>query len=115
MANEKREMINKWGFWGLIVFVWIPFMAFGVLVGAMLGLFHECSLPEYYGDIYWRCTASGPGLTAEGIVKFMHQYKLEAVIPLMIIVFVGAAFLHVRSAYAGKQNCLKTHYWTISC
>ena len=38
MANEKREMINKWGFWGLIVFVWIPFMASGVLVGAMLGL-----------------------------------------------------------------------------
>ena len=37
-ANEKREMINKWGFWGLIVFVWIPFMASGVLVGAMLGL-----------------------------------------------------------------------------
>ena len=36
-ANEKREMINKWGFWGLIVFVWIPFMASGVLVGAMLG------------------------------------------------------------------------------
>ena len=30
MANEKREMINKWGFWGLIVFVWIPFMASGV-------------------------------------------------------------------------------------
>ena len=29
-ANEKREMINKWGFWGLIVFVWIPFMASGV-------------------------------------------------------------------------------------
>ena len=23
----------------------------------------------------------------------MHQYKLEAVIPLIIIVFVGAAFL----------------------
>ena len=38
MANEKREMINKWGFWGLIFFVWIPFMASGVLVGAMLGL-----------------------------------------------------------------------------
>ena len=37
-ANEKREMINKWGFWGLIVFVWIPFMASGVLVGAMLGI-----------------------------------------------------------------------------
>ena len=35
--------------------------------------------------------------TAEGIVKFMHQYKLEAVIPLIIIVFVGAAFLHIRS------------------
>ena len=23
-ANEKRDMINKYGFWGLIGFVWIP-------------------------------------------------------------------------------------------
>ena len=31
-------MVNDEGFWGLIFFVWIPFMASGVLVGAMLGL-----------------------------------------------------------------------------
>ena len=37
VAQEKRDFINKWGFFGLIVFVWIPFMASGVLVGAMLG------------------------------------------------------------------------------
>ncbi|MCH1410860.1 MAG: small multi-drug export protein, partial [Candidatus Poseidoniaceae archaeon] len=37
-ANEKREFINKWGFWGLILFVWIPFMASGVIVGSMLGM-----------------------------------------------------------------------------
>lgn len=42
--------------------------------------------------------------TAEGIVKFMHQYKLEAVIPLIIIVFVGAAILHVRSTKMRRQT-----------
>lgn len=106
MANEKREMINKWGFWGLIVFVWIPFMASGVLVGAMLGLLSRMNFMRVLSatiiggsiaSITW-------AYTAEGIVKFMHQYKLEAVIPLIIIVFVGAAFLHIRSTKMRRQT-----------
>ncbi|MBQ60349.1 MAG: hypothetical protein CMA66_07395 [Euryarchaeota archaeon] len=106
MANEKREMINKWGFWGLIVFVWIPFMASGVLVGAMLGLLSRMNFMRVLS-----ATAIGGTIasvtwayTAEGIVKFMHQYKLEAVIPLIIIVFVGAAFLHIRSTKMRRQT-----------
>ena len=106
MANEKREMINKWGFWGLIVFVWIPFMASGVLVGAMLGLLSRMNFTRVLSatiiggsiaSITW-------AYTAEGIVKFMHQYKLEAVIPLIIVVFVGAAFLHIRSTKMRRQT-----------
>ena len=106
MANEKREMINKWGFWGLIVFVWIPFMASGVLVGAMLGLLSRMNFMRVL-----TATAIGGSIasitwayTAEGIVKFMHQYKLEAVIPMIIIVFVGAAFLHIRSTKMRRQT-----------
>jgi len=99
-------MINKWGFWGLIVFVWIPFMASGVLVGAMLGLLSRMNFMRVLS-----ATAIGGTIasvtwayTAEGIVKFMHQYKLEAVIPLIIIVFVGAAFLHIRSTKMRRQT-----------
>ncbi|MBT5595537.1 MAG: small multi-drug export protein [Euryarchaeota archaeon] len=106
MANEKREMINKWGFWGLIVFVWIPFMASGVLVGAMLGLLSRMNFMRVLS-----ATAIGGAIasitwayTAEGIVKFMHQYKLEAVIPLIIVVFIGAAFLHIRSTKMRRQT-----------
>ena len=106
MANEKREMINKWGFWGLIVFVWIPFMASGVLVGAMLGLlsrmqFSRVLAATFIGGAIASVTWA---YTAEGIVKFMHQYKLEAVIPLIIIVFIGAAFLHIRSTKVRRQT-----------
>ena len=106
MANEKREMINKWGFWGLIVFVWIPFMASGVLVGAMLGLLSRMNFTRVLSaTIIGGSIASVTwAYTAEGIVKFMHQYKLEAVIPLIIIVFVGAAFLHIRSTKMRRQT-----------
>ena len=106
MANEKREMINKWGFWGLIVFVWIPFMASGVLVGAMLGLLSRMQFTRLLAATFIGGAAASItwAYTAEGIVKFMHQYKLEAVIPLMIIVFVGAAFLHVRSTKVRRQT-----------
>ena len=106
MANEKREMINKWGFWGLIVFVWIPFMASGVLVGAMLGLLSRMQFTRVLAATFIGGAAASItwAYTAEGIVKFMHQYKLEAVIPLMIIVFVGAAFLHVRSTKVRRQT-----------
>jgi hypothetical protein len=98
-ANEKREMINRWGFWGLIVFVWIPFMASGVLVGAMLGLLSRMKFMR----VLWATFLGGAGAsltwayTAEGIVTVMHKYKLEAAIPIAIIAFVGMAFLHMRS------------------
>ena len=106
MANEKREMINKWGFWGLIVFVWIPIMASGVLVGAMLGLLSRMQFTRVLAATFIGGAAASItwAYTAEGIVKFMHQYKLEAVIPLMIIVFVGAAFLHIRSTKVRRQT-----------
>ena len=106
MANEKREMINKWGFWGLIVFVWIPFMASGVLVGAMLGLLSRMQFSRVLAATFIGGAVASVtwAYTAEGIVKFMHQYKLEAVIPLIIIVFVGAAFLHIRSTKVRRQT-----------
>jgi len=106
MANEKREMINKWGFWGLIVFVWIPFMASGVLVGAMLGLlsrmqFMRVLLATFVGGSIASITWA---YTAEGIVKFMHQYKLEVFIPMIIIVFILMAVLHIRSTKMRRQT-----------
>ena len=106
MANEKREMINKWGFWGLIVFVWIPFMASGVLVGAMLGLLSRMNFTRVLSATFIGGSIASVtwAYTAEGIVKFMHQYKLEAVIPLIIIVFIGAAFLHIRSTKMRRQT-----------
>ena len=104
-ANEKREMINKWGFWGLIVFVWIPFMASGVLVGAMLGLLSRMKFMR----VLWATFAGGAAAsltwayTAEGIITVMHKYKLEAAIPIAIIAFIGMAFLHMRSTKTRRQ------------
>ncbi len=104
-ANEKREMINKWGFWGLIVFVWIPFMASGVLVGAMLGLLSRMKFMR----VLWATFVGGTiasltwAYTAEGIVTVMHKYKLEAAIPIAIIAFIGMAFLHMRSTKIRRQ------------
>ncbi|HIO93895.1 MAG TPA: hypothetical protein EYN46_00820, partial [Candidatus Poseidoniales archaeon] len=104
-ANEKRDFINRWGFWGLIVFVWIPFMASGVLVGAMLGLLSRmkfirvllaCLFGGTVASITW-------AYTAEGIVTIMHKYKLELMIPIAIIAFVGMAVLHMRSTKARRQ------------
>ena len=105
-ANEKREMINKWGFWGLIVFVWIPFMASGVLVGAMLGLLSRMKFMR----VLWATFVGGAAAsltwayTAEGIVTVMHKYKLEAAIPIAIIAFVGMAILHMRSTKTRRQT-----------
>ncbi len=98
-ANEKREFINKWGFWGLIAFVWIPFMASGVLVGAMLGMLSRMN----FGRVLWATFVGGAAAsvtwayTAEGIVTFMHRYKLEAAIPIAIAAFIGMAILHIRT------------------
>ncbi len=104
-ANEKRDFINRWGFWGLIVFVWIPFMASGVLVGAMLGLlsrmnFMRVLLACLFGGMVASITWA---YTAEGIVTIMHKYKLELMIPIAIIAFVGMAVLHMRSTKARRQ------------
>jgi len=106
MANEKRDFINRWGFWGLIAFVWIPFMASGVLVGAMLGLlsrmnFTRVLLATGLGGVAASVTWA---YTAEGIVRVMHHYKLEAVIPLVITVFVLLAVFHMRSTKMRRQT-----------
>ena len=104
-ANEKREMINKWGFWGLIVFVWIPFMASGVLVGAMLGLLSRMKFMR----VLWATFVGGAAAsltwayTAAGIITVMHKYKLEAAIPIAIIAFIAMAFLHMRSTKIRRQ------------
>ena len=104
-ANEKRDFINRWGFWGLIGFVWIPFMASGVLVGAMLGLLSRMKFLR----VLWACLLGGSAAsitwayTAEGIVTVMHKYKLEILIPIAIAVFIGMAILHMRSTKARRQ------------
>ena len=105
-AQEKREFINKWGFWGLIVFVWIPFMASGVLVGAVLGMLSRMK----FDRVLWATLIGGSiasitwAYTAEGIVTFMHKFRLEAIIPLAIIVFIGMAVLHLRSTRSRRQT-----------
>lgn len=105
-AQEKREFINKWGFWGLIVFVWIPFMASGVLVGAVLGMLSRMK----FDRVLWATLIGGSAAsitwayTAEGIVTFMHKFRLEAIIPIAIIVFIGMAVLHLRSTRARRQT-----------
>lgn len=107
-ANEKREFINKWGFWGLIGFVWIPFMASGVLVGAMLGLLSRMRFMR----VLMACIVGGSAAsitwayTAEGIVTVMHKYKLELMIPIAIVAFIGMAVLHMRSTKARRQSAL---------
>ena len=104
-ANEKREMINKWGFWGLIVFVWIPFMASGVLVGAMLGLLSRMKFIRVLWATFFGGAAASLtwAYTAEGIITVMHKYKLEAAIPIAIIAFIAMAFLHMRSTKIRRQ------------
>jgi len=37
-------------------------------------------------------------------VKFMHQYKLEVFIPMIIIVFILMAVLHIRSTKMRRQT-----------
>ena len=104
-ANEKREFINRWGFWGLIVFVWIPFMASGVIVGSMLGMLSRMKFMR----VLWAVLIGGSAAsvtwayTADRIIRFMHAYKLEAMIPIAIFVFVLIAYLHMRSTRLRRQ------------
>ena len=104
-ANEKREFINKWGLWGLILFVWIPFMASGVIVGSMLGMLSRMKFMR----VLWAVVIGGSAAsvtwayTADGIIRFMHAYKLEAMIPIAIGVFILIAYLHMRSTKSRRQ------------
>ena len=98
VAQRNRKRIDKYGFWGLIVFVWIPFMASGVLVGAMLGLvarmrfergLFACTLGGTAASITW-------AYTARGIIEFMERYQAEVLIPFLIGLVFLFTFFHLR-------------------
>jgi hypothetical protein len=99
VAHENRKRIDRWGFWGLIVFVWIPFMASGVLVGAMMGLVARipflrvltaCFIGGAAASITW-------AYTAEGIIEVMHALNAELFIPILIGIIFVAAVMHIRT------------------
>ncbi len=99
VAHENRQRIDRWGFWGLIVFVWIPFMASGVLVGAMMGLVARipflrvltaCFIGGAAASITW-------AYTAEGIIEIMHALNAELFIPILIGIIFVAAVMHIRT------------------
>ena len=87
VAYSNRSRIDKYGFWGLIVFVWIPFMASGVLVGAMLGLVARMR----FRRVLLACLVGGSAAsitwayTARGIIEFMEKYHAQTFIPFVIL------------------------------
>ena len=98
VAHSNRSRIDKYGFWGLIVFVWIPFMASGVWVGAMLGLVARmrfrrvllaCLIGGSAASITW-------AYTARGIIEFMEKYHAQTFIPFLIFLAFVFTFLHLR-------------------
>ena len=108
VAQEQRDFINKWGFWGLIVFVWIPFMASGVLVGAMLGLLSRmrftnvliaCSIGGFAASVTW-------AYTARGIIEVMERYHAEALIPWLIALVIAFAVFHLRTSKKRRREAL---------
>jgi len=99
VAHENREKIDRWGFFGLIVFVWIPFMASGVLVGAMMGLVARmpflrvltaCFIGGAAASVTW-------AYTAESIIEVLHALNAELFIPIIIGVIFIAAIMHIRT------------------
>ena len=98
VAQRNRKRIDKYGFWGLIVFVWIPFMASGVLVGAMLGLVARMRFQR----VLFACTLGGTAAsitwayTARGIIEFMERYQAEVLIPFLIGLVFLFTFFHLR-------------------
>ena len=98
VAQRNRNRIDKYGFWGLIFFVWIPFMASGVLVGAMLGLvarmrFERVLLATTIGGTAASITWA---YTARGIIEFMERYQAEVLIPFLIGLVFLFTFFHLR-------------------
>jgi len=108
VAHANRERIDRWGFWGLILFVWIPFMASGVLVGAMLGLVARMSFPR----VLLACSVGGAAAsitwayTAEGIINILHALKADLLIPIIIFVIFMLAVLHIRTNKRRRQEML---------
>ena len=98
VAHKNRKRIDKYGFWGLIVFVWIPFMASGVLVGAMLGLVARMRFQRVLAACFIGGTAASVtwAYTARGIIEVMERYHAEAFIPFIILLAVGFTWLKIR-------------------
>ncbi|HIN04606.1 MAG TPA: hypothetical protein EYM66_06105 [Candidatus Poseidoniales archaeon] len=98
VAHKNRARIDKYGYWGLIVFVWIPFMASGVLVGAMLGLVARMRFQRVLAACLFGGTAASLtwAYTARGIIETMKQYHAEAFIPFVIALAVLFTIMHLR-------------------
>ena len=111
IAHRNQGRINRYGFFGLIVFVWIPFMASGVLVGAMLGLVARMR----FQSVLTACMVGGTAAsitwayTAQGIIEVMERYHAEALLPVIIGIVVLMAVIHVRHNKQHRQReLLKT-------
>jgi len=98
VAHKNQGRIDRYGYWGLIVFVWIPFMASGVLVGAMLGLvarmpfervFAACMIGGTAASLTW-------AYTAREIIEFMERYQAEVFLPILLFIAVAFTWLKVR-------------------
>ena len=98
VAHKNQRRIEKYGFWFLIIFVWIPFMASGVLVGAMLGLVARIPFQRVLVACLFGGTAASLtwAYTARGIIEFMERYHAEAFIPFVILLAVAFTIMHVR-------------------
>lgn len=98
VAHKNRSRIDRYGFWGLIVFVWIPFMASGVLVGAMLGLVARMRFERVLAACFIGGTAASItwAYTARGIIEVMERYHAEALIPFVILLAIGFTWLKIR-------------------
>tara|TARA_Y100000766_G_scaffold285523_1_gene309740 strand:- start:1397 stop:3562 length:2166 start_codon:yes stop_codon:yes gene_type:complete len=98
VAHKNRSRIDKYGFWGLIVFVWIPFMASGVLVGAMLGLVARMRFERVLAACFIGGTAASItwAYTARGIIEVMERYHAEALIPFIILLAIIFTWLKIR-------------------
>ena len=98
VAHKNRPRIDRYGFWGLIVFVWIPFMASGVLVGAMLGLVARMRFERVLAACFIGGTAASItwAYTARGIIEVMEKYHAEALIPFVILLAIFFTMLKIR-------------------
>ena len=111
IAHQNRKRIDRYGCFGLIVFVWIPFMASGVLVGAMLGLVGRMRFQTVLSACLIGGTAASVtwAYTARGIIEVMERYHAEALLPVIIGLVVVMAMLHVRANKQHRQReLLKT-------